>query len=412
MFFFLRIQSVHYGWIIVGTGAMVVFSCLGLARFGYTMLLPGMQAGLGLSSDRMGLIGTANFVGYLVAVVLTPALLSRFRPRTTITASLLLIALGMFGIGYSNSLAAVAVIYTLVGIGTGFANIPMMVMLTYWFCSDQKGKAAGIVICGNGMGIIFAGFFIPLLNQNHGLEGWRVGWTVLGIISLATAVCAAVLLRNHPSELNLNPVGRPLVGTSNQGWQAQTASKTGSILLRLGLLYFFFGVTFMIYGTFIVNTMVQEYGFSEQRAGFYWSWVGFFSLFSGVGFGALSDAIGRSRGLALVFCVQTAAYLLVGLKFGSTALVVSIVLYGLAVFAIPAIMAASVGDYLGIFKAASAFTTITLFFAVGQAVGPTAAGYLAKASGGFSAAYKMAGFLTAVAAALALTLPHVGDKKL
>ncbi len=39
------------------------------------------------------------------------------------------------------------------------------------------------------------------------------------------------------------------------------------------------------------------------------------------------------RGLALVFAVQTAAYLLAVLKLGTILLGVSIVLYGLAVFA-------------------------------------------------------------------------------
>jgi hypothetical protein len=43
---------VHYGWIIVATGALVLFACLELARFAYRMLLPGMQAGLGLAYDR------------------------------------------------------------------------------------------------------------------------------------------------------------------------------------------------------------------------------------------------------------------------------------------------------------------------------------------------------------------------
>jgi MFS family permease len=166
-----------------------------------------------------------------------------------------------------------------------------------------------------------------------------------------------------------------------------------------------FGATFMVYGTFIVTTMVKEYGFGEARAGLYWSWVGFFSLFSGVGFGALSDRIGRKRGLALVFAVQTAAYLLAGLKLGAPGLTVSIVLYGLAVFAIPAIMAAAVGDYLGLHRAATAFATVTIFFAAGQTVGPAGAGLIGRTTGSFAPAYLVAALLTAAASLLALALP-------
>jgi MFS family permease len=398
------LRPFHYGWVIVATGALVLFACFGLARYAYAMLLPGMQASLGLPYDRLGFIGTGNFLGYLAAVVLSPLVLRRARPRALITAGLALLGTCLLGMSRSHSFAALFLLYALVGVGSGFANIPLMALVTYWFRSEQRGKAAGLVIGGNGAGIIVAGFLVPLLNRSLGAEGWRSGWLLLGLVALATAGAAAAFLRNHPAELGLEPVGRPLP----PGAAALTPRERrgdGALLLRLGLLYLAFGATFMVYGTFIVTTMVREYGFSEAKAGLYWSWVGFFSLFSGVGFGALSDRIGRKRGLALVFAVQTAAYLLAGLRLGGAALVASIVLYGLAVFAIPAIMAATVGDYLGPARAATAFATVTIFFAGGQAAGPGGAGLIAQATGSFTAAYLLAALLTAAAALLAATLP-------
>jgi len=395
---------IHYGWIIVATGSLVLFSCLGLARYAYTMLLPGMQAGLGLAYKQMGFIGTANFSGYLVSVLLAPTLIRRFHPRAVITTGLVLISVCMLAISRCNGFYPVAVLYTLVGLGGGFANIPMMALVTYWFRSEQRGKAAGLVIGGNGAAIIFAGFLIPLLNRCYGTEGWRSGWLVLGLISLVVTACAATLLRNHPSELGLEPVGAPVPVSDGQLRPCERRGD-GLILLRLGLLYLVFGATFMVYGTFIVTTMVREYGFSEAKAGLYWSWVGFFSLFSGVGFGALSDRIGRRHGLALVFGVQTMAYALAGIKPGTAGLVVSIVLYGLAVFAIPAIMAAAIGDYLGLSRAATAFATVTIFFAAGQTIGPAGAGLIAGTTGTFTTAYLLAALLTACAALFAATLP-------
>ena len=83
----------------------------------------------------------------------------------------------------------------------------------------------------------------------------------------------------------------------------------------------------------------------------------------------------------------------------------SIILYGLSVFAIPAIMAATVGDYLGLSRAATAFATVTIFFAFGQTIGPGGAGLIARAHGTFTTAYLIASLLTAIAAAFALFLP-------
>ena len=397
-------RRIHYGWIIVATAALGLFSCFGLARYAYSMLLPGMQAGLGLTYDRMGFIGTGNFVGYLLSVLAAPRLMGRLKPRRMTAVGLLIIGVCMMGIGLCSSFLPILTLYALVGMGSGFTNIPLMALVTYWFRSEQRGKAAGLVIAGNGIGIILAGFLIPFLNRNFGAEGWRSGWMVLGAACLAVAGLAAALLRNHPSDLGLEPVGRKLEPSPEQFLHREHKGD-GRVLFHLGMLYLVFGVTFMVYGTFIVTTMVKEYGLSEARAGLYWSWVGFFSFFSGIGFGTLSDRIGRKRGLALVFAVQSAAYLLAGVKAGSAGLIVSLVLYGSAVFAIPAIMAAAVGEYLGLNRASAAFATVTIFFGIGQVIGPAGAGIIARASRAFTTPYLICGLLTTIATVSAMLLP-------
>lgn len=406
MSFSLRKFPCHYGWVIVFSGILTLFACLGLARFAYGMLLPSMRSGLALGYDQMGYISTANFVGYLVSVALAPLLIRRLKPRRTIAAGLFLIALCMLAIGQSHSFEMVLGLYCLVGIGSGFANIPVMVLVSHWFRRERRGRAAGLMVIGNGMAIVFAGFLIPALNERIGAEGWRVGWMILGGMTLVVAAIAAILLRNDPAELGLEPVGR-----KGEVAPAEVATRNpprgGRTLLKLGVLYAIFGATYMVYGTFIVTTMVVEMGFAEARAGMFWSWVGFFGIFSGVGFGALSDRIGRRRGMMVVFAVQTLAYLLVGLQPGQAGVIASVFLYGIAAFAIPTIMAATVGDYLGLSRAAAGFSTVTLFFAVGQTVGPGAAGALAEARGSLAASFLAAALLTALAVAFTLTLPRV-----
>ncbi len=400
----------HYGWVIAGIGFLILFSCIGMARYAYTMLLPSMQAGLGLTYDKMGFIGTGNFCGYLLAVVLAPRLIRRFMPRAVITGGLALITAALCGIAVSHGFFLPLTCYFLAGMGTGFANIPTMALISFWFRSDQRGKAAGLMIGGNGAAIVLAGIVVPALNRSFGADGWRAGWLLLSIIALTVTLLSAWLVRNHPSEMGLEPLGKPTPPSPDQMIPREHKGD-GSLLLRLGLLYLAFGATFMIYGTFIVTTMVREYGFSEAKAGIYWSWGGFYSLFSGVAFGMLSDRIGRKWGLALVFAVQTIAYLLAGLSPGNLGLILSIILYGSTVFAIPAIMAAAVGEYLGLSRAAAAFSTITIFFAVGQTVGPTLAGLIGKNYGSFTGAYLLAALITAAALIFAIFLPRPDRSK-
>lgn len=396
---------IHYGWIIVACGILILFACLGLARFSYGMLLPAMREGLRLAYDQMGYVSTANFAGYLVAVALAPLAIRRFKPRLTIAGGLLLIACCMLGISQSGSFPAVLFLYALTGVGSGFANIPVMVLVSHWFRRERRGRAAGLMVIGNGAGIIFSGFYIPYLNQQFASEGWRVGWMSLGLIALCIAGIAACLLRNNPQDMGLDPIGAK-VAVEPDALAAHGPANSGRVIVFLGMLYLIFGATYMVYGTFIVTTMVVEYGYSETSAGLFWSWVGFFGLFSGVLFGSLSDRIGRKGGLMAVFAVQTVAYMLAGSGFGSSALLASIVLYGIAAFAIPTIMAAAVADYMGLSKAAAAFSIVTFFFAIGQTVGPGAAGEIAEASGSFASSYLYASGLTGAAVLFAIFLPQ------
>lgn len=395
----------HYGWVIVLAGALTIFSCFGLARFAFGMLLPAMRDGLGLSIDDMGFLSTGNFAGYLVAVGLAPLALRHVSARKLVTVSLLAIGLCLVVISRTSSYWLLGGLYTIIGMGGGFANIPVMALVSRWFRRERRGQAAGMMIMGNGTAIILTGFLVPWLNASFGADGWRAGWLTLGAACLVLGTVVGLLLRNEPAELGLEPLGAPQPVDYDPS-ETHGAYSATRILLHLGGIYLLFGLTYMVYGTFIVATMVDEYHYAEATAGNFWSWTGFFCLFSGVGFGVLSDRLGRRGGLMLAYAVQGVAYLLVASKFGTLALFGSVALYGLAVFAVPAIMAAAVGDYLGTARAAAAFSFITFCFAIGQTIGPGAAGVMAEAAGTFSAPYYVAAAINAVALLATFFLPR------
>lgn len=407
----MRIPPFHYGWIIALVGVATLFCCIGLARFGYTVLIPGMRQGLDLSYRAIGFIGAANLVGYLLTVAVAPALIRTLRPRLTVSCGLAIIALSMFTIAGSDDGTLIGLIYCLTGIGTGLANIPTMTLTTQWFARKMRGRAAGLVICGNGLGIIFVGFAVPLCGEFFAADGWRVSWRLLGLVCLLVALAALLLLRNDPQQQGLAPLGEELPQHPHSP-PAPTVAETPAAragdrryLLRLGCLYLIYGATFMIYGTFIVTTMINEYHLDAKVAGAYWSWVGGFSLFSGLAFGTLSDRIGRRRGLLAVFVVQTLSYLLAASHWGTPALLLSIALYGLAVFAAPAIVTAAIGDRFQGARVAGAFSNATFFFAFGQIVGPAVAGMIGSDSQGFAPAYVVAAALTAIAGLGTFLLP-------
>lgn len=385
-------SPLHYGWVIVGTGMLCTLACLGLGRFALGMLLPSMGTTLNLTYSEMGFVSTANFLGYLVSVLASGHWSARIGPRRLIFAALLLVGLSMVLVSRASSFLPLLLLYLLTGIGSGASNVPVMGLVSTWFASRLRGRAAGFIVIGSGFAIIFSGKLIPFVNRTVGPEGWRVSWLVLGGVVLAIAVASLVLLRDRPAEKGLEPVGSG-EETAPSGTTApspfRSVYRRGPIY-HLGLIYFLFGYTYVIYATFIVTSLVKERGFSEAAAGDFWAWVGFLSLFSGPVFGTLSDRLGRKTGLMIVFTLQTISYALAASGLPGSFLYLSIFFFGFVAWSIPSIMAAAVGDHVGAQWAAQAFGFITFIFGLGQITGPAVAGILAESSGSFSGSFAMA----------------------
>ena len=397
-----RQGAIHYGWVIVVAGFLTVFAGLGLARFGLGMLLPSMGAGLRLSYSQMGLISTGNFIGYFAAVLAAGALVRWIGTRWTITGGLAVVSCSMLIVSRANGFGEVLVFYALTGVASGIANVPAMAAVSYWFARAHRGKAAGYVASGSGLGIILTGATLPALIT-AGPDSWRVGWLVLGTIALIVTVICGLLLRDRPEDLGLVPFGHLPMKESESGLPERYS--TALALAHIGSIYSLFGATYVVYLTFIVTSLVKGRGFTELAAGQLWATLGFLSLFSGPIFGTLSDRMGRRAGLIIVFSAQCLAYLLAAFPLIPAFLYVSVAVFGIVAWSIPSIMAALVGDYFGPNKAAAAFGTITLFFGLGQTVGPAVAGWAAEMTGGFSVSFAMAATLALLAIGLTAPLP-------
>lgn len=405
-------QAPHYAWWIAGAGILVLFACLGLARFSFGALLPPTAAALKLSYSQQGWLGTVSFVGYLLMVAWAPMLYRRLGPRLGISLGLMLIAVSMVGVGLSGNYLAALGWYFLSGVGSGASNILIMGLLAAWFARSARGTAAGIVISGNSLGIIVSGVLVPVL-AGFGPWGWRAAWAAMGISSAVVMVIAWLVLRNSPQEMGLTPLcfeknAEQKPPPVNSGAACKMSKPERLFMIHLGVIYFVFGTTYMIYGSFLVTTLMESFGLGKDAAGSYWSWVGVFSLVSGPLFGRLSDRFGRKALLAVALVVQTAAYLLVASAADGAGafwpVLVSLVLYGTAAFAIPTVVTAFCADQLGAARAASGLAFVTLFFGAGQVVGPAAAGRMADLTGDFAVAYLASGVLTAVGIALTLCI--------
>ena len=396
---------IHYAWIIACTGTLVVLGAHGFGRMSYSLILPAMRDGLGLTYTQVGLIGTGNFIGYLFLALLGGFFASRFGVRRLVFVSLLLMGVSLFATGLSNSFFSAFMMRLITGMGNGGAYVPIMALPAAWFAARKRGLATGIMPVGSGLGLTITGLILPPLMAAYGPMGWKYAWFVLGCAVFCLAFVSYALLRDDPSEKGLTMYGgeesrrNTAKLTILSAWKELWRERE---VWKLGIVYFMYGFSYIIYLTFFVVYLTREIGVSLGLAGAILALLGFIAISSGIVWGAISDAVGRRYGSMLAYTTLAVAYLIPPFWQSVPGLYLSAILFGLSMSSLPVIMAAAVGDAVGGRLAPAGLGFITVFFGIGQALGPACAGMIKDATGSFANAFILAGAISLLGAAVSL----------
>lgn len=393
-----------YCWVVLAAGTLAVFGALGLGRFGFTVVLPAMQQGLSMDNTQAGVMASVNLAGYLVLSALGGALSAHFGPRRVITAGLGLAAAGMLCTGLADGYFQAVFWRLLTGFGSGAANVAVMGMWGTWFSVRRRGMAAGIAVTGSSLALISTGFVVPRIVTDIGPQGWRICWYGYGAVTLAIALAAFLLIPGSATTAGPPAKAGAIQALPSLRWGLVYRSRA---VWRLGLVYVAFGFSYIIYMTFFVKHLVAGGGYSREAAGSLFMTMGWTSLVCGFLWGWVSDLIGRKNALVIVYLIHATAYALFALWPAPAGFLLSALLFGLAAWSIPAIMAAACGDMLGPRLAPAALGFITLFFGIGQAIAPGIAGAMADASGSFAPAFLLASAVALCGAIGAFLLPSI-----
>lgn len=395
----------HYGYWILVASALTTFGAIGLGRFAMGMIIRTMGADMGWDRAMLGVIVSANFIGYLVSTLVSGAIATRLGLRSVIAVSMLLVAVGMVWAGAADNFLSAIAAQALIGIGAGGSNIPASGLIARWFSVKVRGSASGLMTAGSGTGFALSGVIVPYLLAIDPDHGWRISWASLAGVVLILGIAGAIVFRDNPSEVGLGPVGgdgSDEPQASSVSWRSLYGRKS---LWELGLIYMMFGYSYVAFTTFYAAYLVDERGFNDAQAGQIWFIIGLVSIASGWLWGWISDRYGRRAALMAVYMLQGS--LLIALaepRIGFMLFPISMV-YASTLWGIPAIMSATCADYVGGQLAAAAFGLVTLFFGVGQALSPGISGLISEMTGSYGSAFVLSGFAGITGAGLTLLLP-------
>lgn len=378
--------------ITVLCGTLTSLVVIGFARLAYGVILPSMRADLGLSYQQAGVLSTVTALCYVCFVLAGGLAAARWGAKASIMFGMLTVVAGFVGLAIATNLWLVTLLMGLLGFGTAFAFAPMVALLATWF-PEKRGLVIGCMTSGVGIGVLVSGVLVPFLLSTFGAQGWRVSWGMFAGVALLVALMIGLFVRNPPAAAANAAGDLP----SEQKWLIYRNPRVLIVATTYGII----GMGYITQTVFMISFMVES-GHSEAIAGRFMAMMGLLSIAAGPLWGWVSDLWGRGNALALsIFLVIVAMSLpLIGQTLPY--FFFHFLVMGFSINGLFAMIQTSATDQVAPRYIPIAFSFATLFFAVGQFLGPAIAGWLIETTGGFTAAFSLT--LLVLSAGFGLTL--------
>ena len=356
---------------------------MGIGRFVYTPILPEMVAGLGLSQGEAGLIGSANFLGYL-AGALAAALRLPGSPRTWLLGGLAASMLTTAAMAVPSTVPALLALRFVGGVASAFVLVFASTLVLGGLAAAGRSGLATVFFAGVGVGITVSAVLVGLLGAAD--AGWRTLWWASGVTA-ALALAAAAMLTAGAEPHAHSP-------------RAEGTGGIGRGLLPLVAAYGLFGFGYVITATFLV-AIVRASEALQAAEPLVWVLVGIAAMPSVALWGAVAARIGVRRAYAAAALTQATGVLASVLWHGVAGAIVAAVLLGGTIMGLTALgLMAARQQAAG--NVARALAIMTAAFGVGQIVGPAFAGLVHDRTGSFLMPSLAAAGALVVAALLAV----------
>lgn len=359
-----------------------------------SFLLP-IESELHLDRATTSTAGTLTQVAYALSLPLVGRLALRFGARRVMLASVLVMAIGGFGVAGADQAWQILIFAgVLPGIGFGGATIvPATVLLAGWF-GRRLGLAAGVASSALPAG---QSIFVPLAVALIPVWGWRATYILLGLLLGAVALPALAWLASDP----------PRTAAGRKGGDGPPP-KAGLDVWLLGIGFFGCGFTDQFVTLHLVALTIES-GVEPIVAG------GLYSLLMAVGIlgsvlsGPAADRISARAmlcGLYGLRVVSLPLLLIGGPGPRLAALAAFAVLFGLTYIANQAPGTRMVRDRYGVRGVGAFMGNTGAAHQIGGAAGIAIGGLSVAHFGGYGPAVVLCAAVALVASGLQLLIPR------
>ena len=260
------------------------------------------------SATVLGFIAALYFYPYAAMQLPSGVLADSIGPRKLFTAGSIVAGAGSLLFAFAPSVAWLLAGRALVGLGVAVAFISVLKLIASWYSEREFGTWVGVLMMLGNLGAVLAAYPLAWVAQQ---VSWRAVFAVAGCISLGTALCIWLWVRDHPREAGLPSVhgtearaGDPLPPGSWWRGLAEVAANRDTwpgFFMHLGMI----GSYLTFSGLWAVPYLTDGLGHTRTSATLHVTVMILGFAFGSLAVGTLSDRMGRRlpllRALSLLY---------------------------------------------------------------------------------------------------------------
>ncbi|WP_409522440.1 YbfB/YjiJ family MFS transporter [Nitrincola sp. MINF-07-Sa-05] len=362
---YLNRETVH----LVLLGMAATGMGIGLGRFAYAALVPGMIEAGWFSERTVGLMGAVNLLGYLLGAVTASSFARRYPVHRIIQCSALGIVLS-FLLCILPQPSGWFYLWRFIAGMTGALLMVLGPASVMRLLPEAVRKVASTcVFAGIGVGILLSATLVPMLVKHSN----SFGWAALGIAGL---LVFAYMFR------------WPAVSFSN-GQHARAldrADKRALLMAGVGVVivaYALDAAAFVPHTVFWVDYLQRHLGWSSAAGGFQWALFGIGAILGPFLVAMLSARFEVSHTLLIALLLKSLAIMMPTFLHAPIFISLSSLAVGALIPGVVALTSGRLAELVGLEHHAWAWGLATATFALSQAF--AGFGFAALYSGSFSA---------------------------
>ena len=388
-------------------GWIITFAALGInlvmgVLYSWGVIGKALINNWGWTSKEASIPFTVSAAVFAITMVFAGKAQDKFGPKLVSIFGGIMVGAGLILSSFATKDSHLLLIVTFgiissIGIGLGYSAATPCAMK--WFESSKKGMIAGIVVAGVGLSPVYITPITAGLLKTYDIS---TTFIILGVFAIAAVSILSMFLSN-PVEVKAPKVS---------GKQAAPVSKgndfTWNQVTRLPQFYLLW-IMYALAATAGLMLIAHLPKIAEAQANWkagYWLIVilSVLNASGRLGAGILSDKVGRTRAMMIVFLIQAVNMFLFMFYTSIPLLIMGSAIAGLAYGAVFSLFPTTTAEYFGMKNLGVNYGLIFTGWGVAGVIGPMLGGIVADKTGAYNYGYMVSGIFLLIATLLVSTM--------